>query len=71
MTAGVMIINKFYQMYFYNNVQDDINNVVADALKKSSAKEWDQATPILYVAMGNVMGGNLKVNKGFFSKLFQ
>jgi hypothetical protein len=50
-----MITNKFYQMYFYNNVQDDINNVVADALKRSSAKEWDEATPILYTAMGSIM----------------
>jgi hypothetical protein len=42
-------------MYFYNNVQDDINNVVVDALKESSTKEWNQAAPILYTAMKNIM----------------
>jgi hypothetical protein len=57
-------------MYFYNNVQDDINNIVINALKESSAKEWNKAAPILYNAMKNIMGGNLQVSKGIFSKLF-
>jgi Fe2+ transport system protein B len=35
-TATVMITNKFYQMYFYNDMQDDINEMVKDALKKTA-----------------------------------
>jgi hypothetical protein len=57
-------------MYFYNDVQDDINNVVVNALKQSSAKEWEKAAPFLYTAMKNIMEGKLEVSKGFFSKLF-
>jgi hypothetical protein len=40
-------------------------------LKESSTKEWNQAAPILYTAMKNIMEWKLEVNKGFFSKLFK
>lgn len=70
MSVSIIIVNKFYQMYFYNDVQDDINNVVVNALKQSSAKEWEKAAPFLYTAMKNIMEGKLEVSKGFFSKLF-
>ncbi|MDR1945128.1 MAG: hypothetical protein LBQ59_03485 [Candidatus Peribacteria bacterium] len=43
MTTSVMIINKFYQMYYYNNVQDDINDLVFDALKKTSTLTWEKS----------------------------
>ena len=50
---------QFYQLYFYNNVQDDVNAVVAGALKQSSAKPLEEAAPILYRAMENIMNGDL------------
>lgn len=75
MATTVMITYQFYNMYFYNDVQDDVNNVVADAMTRSSAQQWHIAGPILYDAMKKIMEGNLSVSvkkqsKGFFSSLF-
>ena len=47
-------------MYYYNNVQDDVNAVVVRALEKASAKPWDEAAPILHAAMDNIMEGELE-----------
>ena len=54
-----MIVYKFYEMYFYNDVQDDVNAVVTRALVKTSAMPWDEAAPILHEAMDNIMEGEL------------
>ena len=43
MTACVMMLYKFYEMYYYNNLQEDVNQVVVKALQKSSAQPWDEA----------------------------
>lgn len=59
MTACVMMVYKFYEMYYYNNVQEDVNRVVADALLKSSALPWETAAPILYKAMEAIMEDEL------------
>lgn len=59
MTVCVMVTYKFYEMYYYNNLQDDVNEVVVKALKKSSALPWDQAAPILYQAMEAIMEDEL------------
>lgn len=59
MTVCVMVTYKFYEMYYYNNLQDDVNNVVVKALQKSSALPWDQAAPILYQAMEAIMEDEL------------
>lgn len=60
MTACIMIIYKFYEMYYYNNLQDDVNALVVKALQKTSAQPWDKAAPILYQAMENIMEDNLE-----------
>jgi predicted transcriptional regulator len=52
---------KFYEMYYYNNLQDDINNVVVDAMQRSSAQPLDVAAPILHKAMEKIMDGDLTV----------
>lgn len=59
MTVCVMVTYKFYEMYYYNNLQDDVNNVVVKALQKSSALPWEQAAPILYQAMEAIMEDEL------------
>ena len=59
MATCVMITYQFYNMYFYNNVQDDVNLVVINALAQSSAKPWNEAAQILYDAMDNIMEGDL------------
>lgn len=38
--STVRILYKFYEMYYYNDVQDDLNAVVAGALGKSAGKRW-------------------------------
>ena len=59
LSCGVIIMYQFYRLYYFNNVQDDVNAVVAHALAKSSAKPWEEAAPALMEAMGNIMEGNL------------
>lgn len=68
MAACIMAIYNFYDMYFYNNLQDDVNSLVVKALQDSSAKSWDVAAPILYQAMKNIMQGNLNVSGSSSSK---
>ena len=58
----LLIINKFYELYYYNNVQNDVNAVVAKAMKATSAMSWEEAAPILYEAMDNIMEGELDVD---------
>lgn len=66
MACCMMITYNFYNLYYYNNVQDDINNLVVTAMVQASAKPWEEAAPILYEAMKNIMEGNLTpVNNPF------
>jgi hypothetical protein len=51
-------------------VQDDINDLVFDALKKTSTLTWEKSAWILYTAMKGIMEWKLKTNASFFSKLF-
>ncbi|WP_294140526.1 hypothetical protein [uncultured Sanguibacteroides sp.] len=60
MTCCLLIIYKFYEMYFYNNVQDDVNALVVKALQETSAKSWEEAASILHEAMDDIMEGNLE-----------
>ena len=59
MACAVMIIYQFYNMYYYNDVQDDVNDLVVYAMTQSSGKSWEEAAEILYKAMDNIMKGNL------------
>lgn len=59
MACCLMITYKFYEMYYYNNVQDDVNAVVVKAMKKASAKPWEEAAPILHKAMEAIIEGEL------------
>lgn len=58
MACAVMIMYQFYNMYFYNDVQDDVNAVIVNAMTQSSNKSWEVAAPILHRAMENIMKGN-------------
>lgn len=66
MACCLMIIYKFYEMYYYNNVQDDINAVVVKAMQKASAKPFEEAAPILHEAMENIMEGELEPDEEDF-----
>lgn len=72
----MMITHQFYNMYFYNNVQDDVNAVVVSALEKASAKPFNEAAPVLYMALHSIMEGKLvpvgeSSGGGIFKKLFK
>lgn len=59
--AAVRMLYKFYEMYFYNDVQDDLNAVAARALSRSAGKPMEEASEILYEALDNIMEGELDV----------
>lgn len=58
--ATVRMLYKFYEMYYYCDVQDDINNVAAKALAKASDLAWEEAADVLYDALDDIMEGNLE-----------
>lgn len=55
------VVYKFYEMYYYNSLQDDVNNLVVDAMQRASAQPLEIAAPILYKAMDKIMKGDLEV----------
>ena len=57
--SAVRILYKFYEMYFYNDVQDDLNAVIANALRKSAGKSMEEASEILFEALEKVMDDDL------------
>ena len=62
--STVRILYKFYEMYYYNDVQDDLNAVVAGALGKSAGKTMEEASEILYEALEKVMEADLSAKNG-------
>ena len=56
----VRLLYIFYEAYFYNDVQDDINVILSHALKKASGKPLEDASEILYNAMDKIMEGDLE-----------
>lgn len=67
--ACVRLLYKFYEMYFYNDLQDDINGVVSKALAAASGKPWKEASEILYAAMECVMEDELEDEDDLLSAL--
>lgn len=59
LTCFIPIVYKFYSMYHNLNVQDNINVLIAKALRTTSAMPLEEATPILYRAMKQVMNGQI------------
>lgn len=57
--SAVRILYKFYEMYFYNDVQDDLHAVVAKALERSARKPVEEASEILFEAVDRIMEGDL------------
>lgn len=70
MDAAMEILYCFYNLYYHNDLQDDINALVSDALKRSSGKTWKEGAPVLYKAINKIMTGETAVKKGFFATLF-
>lgn len=56
----VRMLYKLYEMYYYNNLQEDVNKITAKALEAASGKPWEEAAGILYEVMDNIMEGELE-----------
>lgn len=56
-------VYKFYEMYYYNNLQDDVNALVVRALTRTSAMPLEQAAPILVEAIEAIMDGELELDE--------
>lgn len=57
--SAVRLLYIFYEAYFYNDMQDDINKVIAKALRKAGSQPLEEASEILYDAMDKIMEGDL------------
>jgi hypothetical protein len=64
--AAVRITCKFYEAYFYNDMQDDINAVLMKALKEAGNKPFEEAANILYNAIDHIMEGELEPDYNIF-----
>lgn len=58
--SAVRLLYIFYEAYFYNDIQDDINAVIAKALRKADSQPVEEASEILYEAMDKIMEGDLE-----------
>ncbi len=46
---------EFLRLFYYNNVEDDLADLVVDALEKSAQKSWEEASGILREAFDTIM----------------
>lgn len=66
----VRILYKFYEIYFYNDLQEDLNVVVARALERSAGKSVEEASEILYDALDKIMDGELGMDDDLSESIF-
>lgn len=57
--SAVRLLYAFYEAYFYNDMQDDINRILSKALKAAGEQTVEKASEILYEAMDRIMDGDL------------
>lgn len=67
--AALRILYKFYEMYYYTDVMETINQFVSATLKEASGKPWDEAAEILYKMMNRIMDDNLDEDSDDFGFL--
>lgn len=58
--AAVRIAYKFYEAYFYNDMQDDLNALMADALEKAADSPMEEAAKVLWTALDRIMDGEIE-----------
>lgn len=56
-TVCLRITHKFYETYYQNHMQEDLNCILVKALTQASACSWSKAAPILYEALETIMQG--------------
>ena len=72
MQASVDMLFNFYNIYYHNNVQDDIHFLLTETFENASGKSWEDAASVLYKALKKIMEGELDAPKksGRFSRMF-
>lgn len=65
--AVIRMLYKFYEMYYYCDVQDDIHTLVSAGLKAASDKPWDEAAQSLHQVMRQIMDDDLEEETDLFS----
>lgn len=79
--ATLTIMFAFYNLFYNNNVQDDVAAVVENALREAAGKPWQEASSILRRALDKILSGDLSIQiskevnprqarTGIFSGLF-
>ena len=58
--VAVRIAYKFYEAYFYNDMQDDLNALLVDALERAADSSMEDAAAILWIALDKIMDGKLE-----------
>lgn len=56
------IIHKLYDTYYLNSMDDDLNALFVEVLRKTSVQPWAIAAPVLYQFFDNIMQGRIKRN---------
>jgi hypothetical protein len=59
--ATFSILFAFYNLFYNNNVQDDVAAVVEQAMAEAAGKPWTEASGILRRALDKVLAGDLNV----------
>lgn len=57
--AAVRMLYKFYEMYFYTDVQDDVHRLTVRALEDSASQPMEKAAEILFEAVEKLMDDDL------------
>lgn len=57
--SAVRLLYAFYEAYFYNDMQEDLNALLSKALREAGGQPMEQASDILYRAMDRIMDGEL------------
>lgn len=59
--ATLTIMFAFYNLYYNNDVQDDVAAVVDNALGEAAGKPWNEASGILRKALDKILSGDLSL----------
>lgn len=61
--AGLKMMHKFYEIYYYNQMQEDLNTLLVNTFRQTSGLRWGKAAPLLYQTLEILMQGTLKAVK--------
>lgn len=61
MGATLTLLFAFYNLYYNNNVQDDVAAVLEKAMSDASGKPWNESSGILRQALDKILSGDLSI----------